>query len=94
MIQPSRQAGEWAYLRESLDAFCPLERDRAKIEQTRDACRLAIERIGLPSGRQHCLAKLERERREWAAGIVVMEHAGPNLAAVVLVRVGRAGEHR
>lgn len=96
--QRSRAAAEehgTSVYRDLVDAHADrLERERAKIEQSYDARRRAIERIGLPQVRQHRLAQLERERQESAARIAAKEHAVPDLAGVVLVRIGRPGEAR
>jgi superfamily II DNA or RNA helicase len=71
-----------------------LERERAKLDHAYQARRRAIERIGLPQVRQHRLAQLERERQESARRILAREHAVPDLTALLLVRVARAGELR
>lgn len=69
-----------------------LERERAKIEQSHDARRRAIERIGLPQVRRHRIAQLERELQEAMARLTARQHAVPDLAAVVIARVRKLTE--
>lgn len=71
-----------------------LERERAKMEHAIAARRRAIERVGLLQVRRHRLAQLERERVEWEERIEARRHAVPELAAVALVRIERAGGGR
>jgi hypothetical protein len=55
------------------------------------ARRRAIERLGLPQVRAHRLRQLDEEERAWTVELSTREGALPDLAAILLVHVVRAG---
>jgi len=67
-----------------------LEAERRKRGQTFEARRRALERVGLPQVREHRLAALEQEEREWQALLASKQQASPDLSAILLLRVLRA----
>ena len=69
-----------------------IERERAKGTRAFAARRKAIERIGLSAVRKHRLGQLERDQRTWEQHLVEQENALPELSAILLLRVARAGE--
>jgi hypothetical protein len=66
-------------------------RERTKGDQAFASRRRAIERLGLPHVRAHRLRLLAEEERTWSEELAAREAALPDLTAVLLVRVTRAG---
>lgn len=71
-----------------------LAREHMKMNQSFEARRRAIERIGLPQVRQYRLEQLEREREEWETRFERRAQTAPDLAAILLLRIARTGESR
>lgn len=69
-----------------------LERERQKLAEAITARRRAIERIGLPQVRDHRLKQLTEEERASSAELLERSQAFPELSAIIVVRVMRAGE--
>jgi len=90
--QAARKLGEVVF-GELADAHRErLQRERKKMAHAFDARRRAIQRVGLSQVRNHRLAKLEQEEKEWMASRAASESMVPDLSAVLMVRVGREGE--
>jgi hypothetical protein len=68
-----------------------IARERKKGTHVFAARRRAIERLGLPQVRAHRLRQLDEEERAWTAELSTREGALPDLAAILLVHVVRAG---
>jgi hypothetical protein len=66
-------------------------RERNKGVHAFAARRRAIERLGLPQVRSHRLRQLDEEERVWRQALTAREAALPDLAAILLVHVARAG---
>ncbi len=64
-----------------------LQKEREKGLYAFRARREAILRIGLPAVRQHRLAELEREERDWTLRLQERERVLPELSAVTIVYV-------
>ena len=69
-----------------------LERERQKLAEATSARRRAIERIGLAQVRDHRLKQLVEEERTSSADLLERSLAFPELSAIAVVRVARAGE--
>ena len=68
-----------------------LQRERRKAMHAFSARRRAIDRIGLPQVRNHRLAQLEHEERDWKSEMAAKEAALPDLTAIAFVRVEPMG---
>jgi hypothetical protein len=71
-----------------------IARQRKKGMQAFAARRRAVERLGLPQVRSHRLHQLDEEERAWTEELSTREAALPDLAAILLVHVARAGSLR
>jgi hypothetical protein len=69
-----------------------LARERTRGEQGFAARRRIIDRLGLSTVRTFRLRQLEEERRAWEARQAARAEALPDLAAIVVVRIGVSGE--
>ena len=69
-----------------------LARERTRGEQGFTARRRIIDRLGLSTVRTYRLRQLEEERRAWEARQAARAEALPDLAAVMVVRIGPNGE--
>jgi hypothetical protein len=67
-------------------------RERRKGLQAFAARRRAIERLGLPQVRARRLGQLDEEERAWKGELSAREAALPDLAAILLVHIVRAGQ--
>ena len=67
---------------------------RQKRRRAFDSRRKSIERLGLPQVRNHRLRELEREESEWKEKLALQDEALPELAALIMLRIGRDGEVR
>ena len=70
---------------------CRIARERKKGTHAFAARRRAIERLGLPQVRAHRLRQADEEERAWTAELSTREAAVPDLAAILLVHIVRAG---
>jgi superfamily II DNA or RNA helicase len=68
-----------------------IARERKKGVHAFAARRRAVERLGLPQVRAHRLRQLDEEERAWKEELTTREAALPDLAAIQLVHVARAG---
>ncbi|OIQ09533.1 hypothetical protein MOOR_09180 [Moorella thermoacetica] len=64
-----------------------LQKEREKGLYAFRVRREAIMKIGLPAVRQHRLAELEREERDWVLRLQERERILPELSAVIIVYV-------
>ncbi len=69
-----------------------LARERTRGEQGFAARRRIIDRLGLSTVRTFRLRQLEEERRAWEARQAARADTLPDLAAVIVVRIGASGE--
>lgn len=68
-----------------------IARERKKGVYAFAARHRAVERLGLPQVRAHRLRQLDEEERAWREKLTTREAALPDLAAIQLVHVARAG---
>jgi hypothetical protein len=68
-----------------------IARERKKGVHAFAARRRAVERLGLPQVRAHRLRQLDEEEHAWREALTTREAALPDLAAIQLVHVARAG---
>ena len=64
-----------------------LVREREKGEFAFASRRLAVERIGLPSVRNHRLMQLQQEEKIWRDNLKTKDHTSPEMVPLILIRI-------